>query len=38
MVTLFMNKIILETEGGDQYILGMTQMCMTATRKPNSML
>lgn len=31
MVTLFMNKIILETEGGDQYILGMTQMCMTAT-------
>lgn len=31
LVTLFMNKIILTTEGGDQYVLGITQMCMTAT-------
>lgn len=31
LVTLFMNKTILTTLGGDKYILGITQMVMTAT-------
>ena len=31
LVTLFMNKTILSTMGGDQYVLGITQMSMTAT-------
>ncbi|EDQ91266.1 uncharacterized protein MONBRDRAFT_14978 [Monosiga brevicollis MX1] len=31
LVTLFMNKIILSHEEGDKYILGITQMIMTAT-------
>mmetsp|Transcript_8405 Transcript_8405/g.21440 ORF Transcript_8405/g.21440 Transcript_8405/m.21440 type:complete len:314 (+) Transcript_8405:195-1136(+) len=31
MCTLFMNKIILTSPGGDKYVLGVTQMCMTAT-------
>lgn len=31
LCTLFMNKIILTTPGGDKYVLGVTQMCMTAT-------
>eukprot|EP00045_Choanoeca_perplexa_P005583 m.47091 g.47091 ORF g.47091 m.47091 type:complete len:360 (-) comp13200_c0_seq1:349-1428(-) len=31
LITLFMNKIILSSEGGDKYILGITQMIMTAT-------
>lgn len=30
LVTLFMNKIILSSEGGNQYVLGITQMIMTA--------
>eukprot|EP00041_Stephanoeca_diplocostata_P016423 m.323706 g.323706 ORF g.323706 m.323706 type:complete len:323 (-) comp20359_c6_seq4:278-1246(-) len=30
LVTLFMNKIILTSPGGDKYVLGVTQMCMTA--------
>jgi hypothetical protein len=30
LCTLFMNKIILSTPGGDKYVLGVTQMCMTA--------
>ena len=30
LVTLFMNKIILTSEGGDKYMLGITQMVMTA--------
>eukprot|EP00730_Choanoeca_flexa_P015031 TRINITY_DN6789_c0_g2_i1.p1 TRINITY_DN6789_c0_g2~~TRINITY_DN6789_c0_g2_i1.p1 ORF type:complete len:365 (+),score=57.10 TRINITY_DN6789_c0_g2_i1:70-1164(+) len=31
LITLFMNKIILSSEGGDKYILGISQMIMTAT-------
>eukprot|EP00050_Salpingoeca_kvevrii_P008589 m.303795 g.303795 ORF g.303795 m.303795 type:complete len:320 (-) comp16209_c0_seq1:109-1068(-) len=31
LVTLFLNKIILSELGGDQYVLGITQMIMTAT-------
>lgn len=31
LVTLFMNKTILSEMGGDKYVLGITQMIMTAT-------
>eukprot|EP00056_Hartaetosiga_gracilis_P020071 m.17434 g.17434 ORF g.17434 m.17434 type:complete len:329 (+) comp8142_c0_seq1:64-1050(+) len=31
LVTLFMNKIILSSEGGNKYVLGISQMVMTAT-------
>eukprot|EP01147_Barroeca_monosierra_P005751 gene5751-9012_t len=30
LITLFMNKIILSSEGGNKYVLGITQMIMTA--------
>ena len=30
LVTLFLNKIILSSEGGDKYVLGITQMITTA--------
>eukprot|EP00055_Hartaetosiga_balthica_P007879 m.27953 g.27953 ORF g.27953 m.27953 type:complete len:330 (-) comp5995_c0_seq2:1614-2603(-) len=30
LVTLFMNKIILSSEGGNKYVLGISQMLMTA--------
>eukprot|EP00040_Diaphanoeca_grandis_P024217 m.132866 g.132866 ORF g.132866 m.132866 type:complete len:396 (-) comp29636_c0_seq1:8-1195(-) len=31
LITLFLNKIILMEPDGDKYVLGMTQMCFTAT-------
>eukprot|EP00049_Salpingoeca_infusionum_P023470 m.12294 g.12294 ORF g.12294 m.12294 type:complete len:334 (+) comp5817_c0_seq1:221-1222(+) len=31
LVTLFLNKIILSSEGGNQYVLGIVQMVTTAT-------